>query len=167
MNIIKYILLVPVPWLERQAVQEGQFTERTRRIIRIVLAISIATLLADPILSLIRFGYPGFNHPAYYLSMLSLILALHLVSRPNAETSIADMRSSNNWIVRGTFFVILGGLLVVEQIIGLWPETSDEEHKNHRSTESFDPPIGSDGLALDESTRMAQFMDDMAGPPGW
>ncbi|SEG89238.1 hypothetical protein [Marinobacterium lutimaris] len=177
MNIINRILLAPVPWFEKHTVQDGQFTDRFRRIILIVLTISIVTLLADPVLSLVRFGYPGFSHPFYYVAMTGLIAIMAMLSRPDIETSLLDMKHSNSRVSRTAFKVIMVGYIASLPIVLVWQVllalisglAEAREHPNDsRSKSSMAedyPDIGVDGQALSETDRMVYFMDDMAAPP--
>ena len=166
MGILKRILLAPALWLEKYAIRDGQFTDNARRLAKIVTGISIVTLVADPLLSLIRFGDFGLSHSLYYVVMAALILMIYLIMRPGAETSLREMRCSRNWFVKGTFFSLFGVLLALEWLVNRWPGTCDT-NSLPSSKDADHYPIGSDGQNLDEDTRQNLYMDDMAAPPGW
>lgn len=164
MNIIKRLLLAPVPWLEKHVIDDGEFSPRGRRLGKIVMGISIVILAADPMLSMIRFGYPGFSHPLYYTMMLGLIATIYLVMRPGAETSLLEMKHSRNWIVKGAFYLMFSVVVVLDWIIEHRPDLSNLPEATDEDDDML-PPIGADGLRLDDDTRMAMYMDDMAAPP--
>lgn len=165
MNVIKRLLLAPVPWLEKHAIYDGEFSPLWRRLGKVMMVTSIVILAADPMLSMIRFGYPGFSHPLYYATMVGLIATIYLVMRPGSETSLLEMKRSRNWIVKGSFYLMRGIVLVLDWIIERHPNLS-EFHSECDDDESFyGPEIGDDGLALSNSERMNMYMNDMAAPP--
>lgn len=168
MNIIKRILLAPVPWFEKHTVQDGQFTDRFRRIVQVVQAISIVTLLADPILSMIRFGYPGFSHPIYYVAMFGFISVLAALVRPDMETSLDAMKHSKNRMSRAGFYVVAAGHLAIVGVafVGalLLSLITATAPANFGSGEDA-PTVGPDGQALSDDERQTLYMNDMAAPP--
>ncbi|MBV0934187.1 hypothetical protein [Marinobacterium weihaiense] len=164
--MLKRILLAPALWLEKYAIRDGQFTGRAKRTAKVVTEVSIVTLVADPLLSMARFGEFGLSHPLYYVVMAALILMIYLIMRPGAETSLREMRRSQNWFVKGIFFSLFGALLAIDWLVNRWPETCDT-NSLPSSKDADHYPIGSDGQNLDEDTRQNLYMDDMANPPGW
>lgn len=170
MGLLKRAILLPASLLQEKAIQDGRFTDRARRITRIVLGISVVTLVADPVLAIIRFGDVGLSHPAYYVAMLATTLTLAMVIRPNAETSLKEMKQSKNWIVRGGFFAVLAGLgivvagsAVVGALLSIVAGAADSSGAGNDDQPAH-PPIGPDGQALSTTERNVMFMDDAAAP---
>lgn len=119
MNILKSIILLPVPWLERYAMTQGRLNFKGRRMAHNIVLLSVVFLLADSIIAMVRFGELGLQSNWYYTVSIICIGLITRISHPDAEKSINEMKSSTNVVVKGFIYILFGLVLFIEAIAKL------------------------------------------------
>ena len=107
--------------IEKVAVKDGHFTPRTKAFLRLVAFATIVLIAIDVILAAVRYGNFGLQDLSFYVISGLAVMILLLVSRSNAESSIGEMRVSNNIFVKGfawALFLVFVTLGFIVEIIG-------------------------------------------------
>jgi len=131
---------------EKFAVKDGQFNSGSKALVKFVMIGTIVMIVLDLGLAAIRYGSFGLQETSFYVTALAMIIVLHLVTRKNAETSLAEMRTSKNILVRVMSWFIFLALLVVVGFAKLVSSLGGEG-ENHHAEKNVDVTGGfTDGL---------------------
>lgn len=167
MNLLKKIILLPVPTLESYAVADGELNLKGRRLARNMALLSIVFLVTDWILAMIRFGNFGLQSGWYYVVSIVCIGLIMMFVRKDAEKSIKEMKDSSNLFVKGSIYTVFGVVLVFEfvaKLIAPFFETSDQTVTDDSHIVQYDAvqPMADAFKAYQE---MDDFMSDISYEP--
>lgn len=112
-KIIKFILSKPADLLAPYLINNGQFTSPFKRFVKYLAGIAISLVILDLILAQIRFGNISLQTGLYYGVLFLCLTIMLLVIRPDAETSLKQMRKSENVLVRTGFYLLFIGVSII------------------------------------------------------
>lgn len=96
------------------ALDGKEFSPRMKRLVILVIKISIGVLILDFLIAGLRYGNLGLKDWYYYATMLVLLGICYNVVRDDAETSLKEMRHSKNGFVKGIFFAMFAFVTLME-----------------------------------------------------
>ncbi len=99
--------------LARYLINNGQFTLTCKRFVQSIVGFTACLVILDLILAQIRFGNFSLQTGLYYGALFLCLTIMLLVIRPNAETSLKQMRKSNNVLVKTGFYLLFMGISVI------------------------------------------------------
>lgn len=167
MSLIKDLILAPVPWLERHAIKDGEFTYQAKGFMRRVVWFSAGIIGAEIIVSAIRFSEFGIQDWWFYALYAGFLGTIMLMTRSGAETSVDQMKHSSNLVVRFGAYglsIVVSILLAIGGLLGAIRDGLDEAREQpleyNVDTESDRPSY---------SKRMDDYMMGMSNDPprGW
>ena len=172
-KISKFIFSKPVDWLAPTVICDSQFTPTFKRFVQFIVSMTAILVALDFILAQIRFGNFSLQSGLYYGVLFLCMTIMLLVIRPNAETSLKQMRKSENILVRTGFFILFVIVSVttffVQSMLYLFSEIANSDMKSDTETLDLD-----EGIVTEKSVHEAEFMmggrDDPPGPfdyKGW
>ena len=125
MSLIKDLILAPVPWLERHAITDGEFTYQAKGFLRRVVWFSAGIIGAEIIVSAIRFSEFGIQDWWFYALYVGFLVTIMLMTRSGAETSVEQMKNSSNLVVRFGAYGLSIVASIVLAIVGLLGDILD------------------------------------------
>ena len=112
-KIIKFILSKPTDLLAPYLTNNGQFTLTFKRFVQAIVGITVSLVVLDLILAQTRFGNFSLQSGLYYGVLFLCLTIMLLVIRPNAETSLKQMRKSENALIRTGFYLLFIGVSII------------------------------------------------------
>jgi hypothetical protein len=171
--MLKFLFSKPVDWFAPRIICDSQFTVTFKRFVQFIVSMTAILVALDLILAQIRFGNFSLQSGLYYGALFLCMTIMLLVIRPNAETSLKQMRKSDNVLIRtGVYLLFIGISIIsffVQAISNLLGEIAKSDINSDIETLDID-----EGIVTEKSDHESEFMmggrDDPPGPfdyKGW